>query len=55
MSSQVILSILRLANRILSSASLITAFSLGLYILLHNYRSTVGRAFCILLASVMEY
>ena len=50
---QVALSVLRLANRILSSAILITAFSLGLYILRHNYRSNVGRAFCILLASVM--
>jgi hypothetical protein len=48
-----ILSVLWLANRILSSAILITAFSLGLYILRHNYRSNVGRAFCILLASVM--
>ena len=51
--SSVVLSILRLANRILSSAILITAFSLGLYILRHNLRSNVGRAFCILLASVM--
>jgi hypothetical protein len=50
---EIILSILRLANRILSSAILITAFSLGLYILRHNHRSSVGRAFCILLASVM--
>jgi hypothetical protein len=44
---------LRLANRILSSAILITAFSMGLYILRYNWRSSVGRAFCILLASVM--
>ena len=51
--AQVVLSILRLANRILSSTILITAFSLGLYILRHNHRSYVGRAFCILLASVM--
>ena len=47
------LAVLELANRILSSAILITAFSLALYILRHNFRSAVGRAFCILLASVM--
>jgi hypothetical protein len=48
-----VLAVLELANRILSSAILITAFSLALYILKHNLRSAVGRAFCILLASVM--
>jgi hypothetical protein len=48
-----ILSILKLANRILSSAILITAFSLAIYILRHNFRSAVGRAFCILLSFVM--
>jgi len=53
MYAQITLSVLGLANRILSSAILITAFSLGLYILRQNYRSSVGRAFCILLASVM--
>ncbi len=47
------LSALRLANRILSAAILITAFSLTLYILKHNFRSAVGRAFCVLLAFVM--
>ena len=44
---------LRVANRILSSAILLTAFSLVLYILRHNLRSAVGRAFCILLIFVM--
>lgn len=48
-----VFSVLRLANRILSSAILITAFSLGIYILKHNFRSAVGRAFCVLLAFVM--
>ncbi len=48
-----ILTILRLANRILSSAVLITAFSLVLYILRHNLRSSVARAFCVLLVFVM--
>ena len=53
MRAQIVLSILQLANRVLSSAILITAFSLGVYIFRHNVRSSVGRAFCILLASVM--
>jgi hypothetical protein len=53
MRAQIMLSGLQLANRVLSSAILITAFSLGLYILRHNFRSGVGRAFCILLGSVM--
>lgn len=53
MRAQIVLSVLQLANRVLSSAILITAFSLGVYILKHNFRSSVGRAFCILLASVM--
>ena len=44
---------LRLANRVLSSAILITAFSMCLYILRHNLRHAVGRAYCILLAMVM--
>ena len=47
------LSILRLANRILSAAILITAFSMCVYILRHNYRSAVGRAYSVLLAFVM--
>lgn len=53
MHAQLLFSILQLANRVLSSAILVTAFSLGLYILRHNFRSSVGRAFCILLGSVM--
>lgn len=43
----------RLANQILSSAVLITSFSLFLYTLRHNYRSAVARAFCLLLSFVM--
>jgi len=53
MRAQLVYSILQLANRVLSSAILVTAFSLGVYILRHNFRSSVGRAFCILLGSVM--
>jgi hypothetical protein len=53
MRTQIVLFILQLANRVLSSAILITAFSLSVYILRHNSRSSVGRAFCILLGSVM--
>jgi hypothetical protein len=48
-----VFTILELANRILSAAILITAFSMGIYILKHNFRSAVGRAFCILLTLVM--
>jgi hypothetical protein len=53
MSSEFALSILRLANGILSAAILITAFSMCLYILHYNYRSAVGRAYSVLLACVM--
>ncbi|MBN1642303.1 MAG: hypothetical protein JXA09_13795 [Anaerolineae bacterium] len=47
------LSTLNLANRILSSAVLITALSLVLYLLRHNARSGVARAFSLLLICVM--
>ena len=47
------LSALRLANRILSSAVLITAFSLVIYLLRRNFRSAVARAFSLLLVFVM--
>ena len=47
------LSALRLANRILSSAVLITAFSLVIYLLRRNFRSVVARAFSLLLVFVM--
>jgi hypothetical protein len=47
------LAVLLLANQILSAAVLITSFSLVIYILRHNLRSAVGRAFCILLTFVM--
>lgn len=42
-----------MANRILASAILLLAFSLALYILRHNWRSAVGRAFCVMLVFVM--
>ncbi len=47
------LSVLRLANRILSSAVLITAFSLVIYLLRRNLRIGVARAFSLLLVFVM--
>jgi hypothetical protein len=47
------LSVLRLANRILSSAVLITAFSLVVYLLRRNLRIGVARAFSLLLVFVM--
>ncbi len=45
--------ILSSCNLILSSAIVITAFSLLIYILTHNLRSEVARAFCALLAFVI--
>lgn len=45
--------ILYSCNLILSSAIVITAFSLLIYILTHNLRSEVARAFCALLAFVI--
>src|SRR5512137_1182092 len=44
---------LALTNLILSSAIVITSFSLLAYILVYNLRSSVARAFCALLASVL--
>jgi len=44
--------ILAFANLILSSAIVITAFSLLVYILTHNLRSSVARSFCALIAFV---
>lgn len=45
--------ILALINLVLSSAIIITSFSLTAYILIYNWRSSVARAFCALLACVM--
>ena len=45
-------SILAFANLILSSAIVIIAFSLLVYILTHNLRSAVARSFCALIAFV---
>ena len=45
-------SILTFANLILSSANAIVAFSLLMYIVMHNPRSAVARAFCALMALV---
>jgi hypothetical protein len=44
--------VLSLGNLILAAANVIVAFSLLVYILSHNLRSSVGRAFCALLAFV---
>ncbi|MGI5915141.1 MAG: histidine kinase N-terminal 7TM domain-containing protein [Anaerolineae bacterium] len=44
--------ILNFGNLILSSANVIIGFSLFAYILAHNVRSTVARAFCALIAFV---
>jgi hypothetical protein len=44
--------VLSLGNLILSAANVIVAFSLLVYILSHNLRSAVARAFCALLAFV---
>jgi hypothetical protein len=44
--------VLSLGNLILAAANVIVAFSLLVYILSHNLRSSVGRAFCTLLACV---
>jgi len=46
-------SVLRLANLILSSAIVIIASSLLIYILAHNLRSSVARSFCALIAFVI--
>jgi hypothetical protein len=45
--------ILSNANRVLSGAIVITTFSLVVYILTHNLRSSVARAFCALLTFVL--
>ncbi|MFO7918517.1 MAG: histidine kinase N-terminal 7TM domain-containing protein [Anaerolineae bacterium] len=52
MSPTTIASILRFGNLILSSANIIIGFSLFAYILTHNSRSAVARAFCALMAFV---
>ena len=44
---------LALTNLILSSAIVITSFSLLAYVLMYNLRSSVARAFCALLAGVL--
>ena len=44
---------LTLANQVLSATIVLTAFSLLIYLLTHNYRSAVARAFCALLAFVL--
>lgn len=51
--ASILLSILTLSNRILSAAILLTTFSLAIYIIRHNWRSAVGRAFSVMLAFVM--
>jgi hypothetical protein len=44
---------LELANQVLSATVVLTAFSLLIYLLTHNFRSPVARAFCALLGSVL--
>ena len=44
---------LTLANQVLSATVVLTSFSLLIYLLTHNYRSSVARAFCALLAFVL--
>ena len=44
---------LTVCNLILSSAGLIIGFSLLIYIVIHNFRSSVARAFCALLTFVI--
>jgi hypothetical protein len=41
---------LRLVNQVLSATVVLTSFSLLIYLLTHNFRSAVARAFCALLA-----
>jgi len=48
-----LVTILSNANRVLSAAIVITTFSLVVYILTHNLRSAVARAFCALLTFVL--
>ena len=47
-----LMGVLSLGNLILSAANVIVAFSLLVYILSHNLRNSVARAFCALLAFV---
>jgi hypothetical protein len=44
---------LRLVNQVLAATVVLTSFSLLIYLLTHNFRSRVARAFCALLAFVM--
>jgi len=48
-----VVDVLALINLILSSAIVITSFSLLAYVLVYNLRSSVARAFCALLACVL--
>ena len=52
MSPDTLTAILDLSNRILASANVIIGFSLFVYVLTHNLRSGVARAFCALTAFV---
>ncbi len=47
-----LLAILSRGNLILASANVIIAFSLLVYLLTHNFRNSVARAFCAVLASI---
>ncbi|MFP3895829.1 MAG: histidine kinase N-terminal 7TM domain-containing protein [Anaerolineales bacterium] len=52
MSPTTVASILRFGNLILSSVNIIIGFSLFAYILTHNFRNAVARAFCALMAFI---
>ncbi|MCD6520381.1 MAG: hypothetical protein J7M05_10720 [Anaerolineae bacterium] len=52
MSAETITAILDFGNLILASVNVIIGFSLFLYTLTHNFRSSVARAFCALMAFV---
>ena len=52
MSPATITSILTFGNLVLSSINVIIGFSLFVYVLTHNFRSPVARAFCALMAFV---
>ena len=53
MAETTITAVLSTLNLILSSAGLIIGFSLLIYILIHNVRSSVARAFCALLTFII--
>ena len=55
MNGATITAILDLGNLILASVNVIISFSLFVYILTHNFRSPVARAFCALRQIVQAF